>query len=41
MCWLMLPKDEQTAENVETHFRRIVECALKDLRADSAAFRAD
>jgi hypothetical protein len=38
MCWMMLPKEQQTPDQVEAHFRRLVERALKDLREDGATF---
>jgi hypothetical protein len=37
-CWMAVPKASRTTEEVERHFRRIVERALKDLREDCEAF---
>lgn len=38
MCWMMLPEDGKTVDELERQFRRIVDRAIKDLRDDSAAF---
>jgi hypothetical protein len=38
MCWMMLPADGRTLDEVERQVRRIVERALKDLRDDASAF---
>ena len=38
MCWMMLPNDQRTVDEVEKQMRRILDRALKDLREDSAAF---
>jgi hypothetical protein len=38
MCWMMLPKDSKTIDELEKQFRRIVERAIKDLRDDADAF---
>jgi hypothetical protein len=38
VCWMALPKDRRTVEELEQQFRRIVERALKDFREDSQAF---
>lgn len=37
-CWMELPKERRTVEEVEAQIRRIVDRALKDFRDDSAAF---
>lgn len=38
MCWMMLPDGGKTVDELEKQFRRIVDGAIKDLRADSDAF---
>ena len=37
-CWMALPKDRKTAEELERQVRRIVDRALKDFRDDSEQF---
>jgi len=37
-CWMALPKDRRSVEELERQTRRIVDRALKDFREDSAAF---
>ena len=37
-CWMGLPKDKRTPEEVEKQVRRMVERALKDFREDREAF---
>jgi hypothetical protein len=37
-CWMALPAEKKTIDEVETQIRRIVERALKDLREDAASF---
>ncbi len=37
-CWMGLPKERRSTEEVETQIRRIVERALKDFREDREAF---
>ena len=37
-CWMGLPKDRRTADELEAQIRRIVDRALKDFRDDSRAF---
>jgi hypothetical protein len=37
-CWMSLPKDKRTADELEQQIRRIVERALKDFRDDRQAF---
>lgn len=36
--WLSLPRDEATVENLEKHYRRLVERALNDLKEDMNYF---
>jgi hypothetical protein len=38
-CWMMLPAEKKTVDEVEKEIRRIVDRALRDLREDSSAFR--
>jgi hypothetical protein len=37
-CWMVLPKDRRTVEELEKQVRRIVDRALKDFREDSEQF---
>jgi len=37
-CWMMLPKDRRTVDELENQIRRIVDRALRDYREDSEAF---
>jgi hypothetical protein len=37
-CWMSLPKERRTPEELEKQFRRIVDRALKDFREDREAF---
>lgn len=37
-CWMSLPKDRRTTEELEGQVRRLVDRALKDFRDDRAAF---
>lgn len=37
-CWMTLPKERRTVEEVEKEIRRLVERALSNLREDVAAF---
>jgi hypothetical protein len=37
-CWMALPKERRTVEEVEKEIRRLVERALSNLREDVAAF---
>jgi hypothetical protein len=39
VCWMALPKDKRSADEVERQIRRLVERALEDLREDSEAFK--
>jgi hypothetical protein len=38
-CWMALPPDRRTADELENQFRRLVDRALKDIRDDREAFR--
>lgn len=37
-CWMALPKDRRTVDNVEKEIRRMVDRALDNLRDDAKAF---
>ncbi len=37
-CWVNLPKERRTAQELEQQIRRFVERALKDFRDDRQAF---
>ena len=37
-CWMSLPKERRTAEELETQIRRIFERALRDFREDQQSF---
>jgi len=37
-CWMGLPKERRTVDELEMQVRRIVDRALKDFRDDAAAF---
>ncbi len=37
-CWMGLPKERRSVEEVEAQIRRIVERALEDFREDRDAF---
>lgn len=37
-CWMALPPDQKSVEEVEKQIRRIVERALRDLREDADSF---
>ena len=37
-CWMMLPEEQRTPENVEKEMMRLVKRALKDLHEDAASF---
>jgi hypothetical protein len=37
-CWMALPPEKQTVDEVEKHIRRIVDRAIRDLREDSTSF---
>jgi hypothetical protein len=38
MCWMMLPNENKTVDELEKQFRRIVDRAINDLRDDASAF---
>lgn len=38
ICWMMLPPESQTIDELEKQFRRVVDRALADLREDAGAF---
>ena len=38
LCWMMLPENAKTVDELEKQFRRIVDRAIKDLRDDAQAF---
>lgn len=37
-CWMALPDDKQTVEELETQIQRMVDRAFRDLREDRSAF---
>ena len=37
-CWIGLPEERRTADEVETQIRRIMDRALRDFREDARAF---
>lgn len=37
-CWMSLPEEQQSVENVEKEIMRLVKRALKDLQEDAGAF---
>jgi hypothetical protein len=37
-CWMALPPEKQTVDEVEQQIRRIVDRALRDLRDDADSF---
>ena len=37
-CWMMLPENARTVDELEKQFRRIVDRAIKDMREDAEAF---
>jgi hypothetical protein len=37
-CWMALPKERRTPEELEKQVRRLVDRALKDFREDREAF---
>ena len=39
MCWMGLPDEKRTIDQVETQVRRIVDRALKDFRDDGKIFK--
>jgi hypothetical protein len=38
LCWMMLPDDRKTVDELEKQLRRIIDRALKDLRDDAEQF---
>ena len=38
-CWMMLPEEQRTVEELEKQMRRIFDRAIKDLREDVYAFK--
>jgi hypothetical protein len=38
ICWMMLPEDRKTVDELEKQIRRIVDRAFQDFREDSEAF---
>ena len=38
LCWMMLPEDRKTVDELEKQILRIVAPALKDLREDAGQF---
>ncbi len=38
LCWMMLPDDRKTVDELEKQIRRIIDRALKDLREDAKQF---
>ncbi|MBI3461974.1 MAG: hypothetical protein HY000_02800 [Planctomycetes bacterium] len=38
LCWMMLPDDQKTVDELERQFRRLVDRAIADLREDQEAF---
>jgi hypothetical protein len=39
-CWMSLPKDRRTPDEVEAQIRRMVDRALRDFREDAQLFRS-
>ena len=37
-CWMVLPDDKKTVNELKKQFRRIVDRAIRDLREDADAF---
>lgn len=37
-CWMALPQDRRSVDEVESQMRRLMDRALKDLREDAEAF---
>ena len=38
VCWMMLPDERKTVDELEKQMRRILDRAFKDLREDTEAF---
>jgi hypothetical protein len=41
MCWMMLPENKKTVDELEKQIDRLLKRALKDLREDAKAFLTD
>lgn len=37
-CWMMLPPDRKTVDDLEAEFRRLVDRTFKNMREDQSAF---
>lgn len=37
-CWMMLPEDQRTPDDVEREMTRLLKRALEDIREDAASF---
>lgn len=40
-CWMILPEDRRTPDEIEKEMMRLLKRALKDLREDAASFGFD
>ncbi len=40
-CWMVLPKEKRSVEEVERQIRRMVDRALRDWREDEQEFRGE
>ncbi len=38
ICWMMLPPDRKTVDDLEKEFRRLVDRAFRDMRDDEKSF---
>lgn len=38
MCWMLLPDDRRTVDELEKQFRRMIDRAIQDFRDDADAF---
>jgi hypothetical protein len=38
LCWMMLPEDRKTVDELEVQMRRIIDRAFKDMRDDAEQF---
>ena len=41
VCWMALPKEKRTVDEVERQIRRLVDLAIKDFREDGEMFGRD
>jgi hypothetical protein len=41
VCWMALPKEKRTVDEVERQIRRLVDRAIKDFREDGEMFGRD